>query len=202
MSTRKGRSNRLRSMGRVLAMVGLFAVPLAFAACQTAAGQGTSPTETVPAATPAPTQQPTPTPTPPPATPTPVPGVTQEQAQSLVRGWFDAVTAGDYQKAQSLTTGNATEQTKQIGDTIQSQASQRGITIEMSVQRLDLSPAPKPAPDEQAVNASFTVQVIAVKGPLSIPAQTLQGSATFAVQPTSGGPKISDIQNVSGLPGQ
>jgi hypothetical protein len=141
-----------------------------------------------------------------PSTPQPTPtspaGLSQQQAQELVRAWFEAVAAGDYQGARGLTTGSAADQTGQIGDRIQSEASGRGITINMSIQRLDLSPAAQPAAGEQAVDAAFTIQVNAVKGPISIPAQTLQGSATFVVQRTAAGPRISAIQNVSGLPGQ
>ncbi len=198
MANGRDRAKQLRSLGRTLAVAVVFAAPLVFAGCRALGGQGGTTGTPVPTAeAPTPTPQPTPEPT-----PTPAPQVTQDQAQGLVRDWFNAMTAGDYQKAQGLATGNAADQTKQIGDTIQSQASQRGVGITMQIQKLDLSPAPQPSADTQAVNANFTIQVNATKGPFSIPAQTLNGSATFVVQATSNGPKISDIQNVSGLPGQ
>lgn len=213
----RSRTGQWRSVKRMLAAFAVLAVPIALGGCQIlGASEGQAATaQPAAAASPTATEQP-PTPTASLSTATPravtqaTPtqtassslSVTQQQAQTVVSGWFDAVAAGDYQRAEGLTTGNATDQTKQIGGTIQSQASQRGVEINMTIQRLDLSPAPQPATGEQAVNAAFTIQVTAIKGPISIPAQTLQGSATFVVQQTSGGPKISDIRNVSGLPGQ
>ena len=153
----------------------------------------------------APTRQP---PTPPPAptrpaapTPTPSGSVTQQEAQSVVRAWFDALAAEDYQRMEELTTGSARTKTRQATEAIRSEAEQRGVRIDLVVQRLDLSPGPRPRAGE-AVEADFDIRANAQDGPISVTARTIEGSATFVVERVNGEARITDIQNVTGLPTQ
>ncbi len=148
----------------------------------------------------APGAVPVPTATTPAAAPAPVAvAVSQAQAQALVRDWFGALQAGDYQRAQSLTTGSANQQTRTLTDTIQREATQRGVQATIAVNRLDLSPAQQPA-QGQAVRAAFDISVNVQVGPVTVPARQFQGGATFIVQQTDAGLKITDITDAQGLP--
>lgn len=201
------------AVGETLAAVLLVAIPVTLVACRAfegLLGGGRAPQAEAPSA---PTQ-PQPTPIPPTATPqatpiqptaTPQPAappqqaVSQEQAQAIVRAWFEALAAGDYQSAEQLTTGSAARQTRQVADTIQREAGQRGVQVSLSIRRLDLAPAPRPQMGE-SVHADFTIDANARAGPLAVPARTLEGGANFVVEPTATGPKISEIRDVTGLP--
>ncbi|MHB1162693.1 MAG: hypothetical protein ACYC3V_20520 [Chloroflexota bacterium] len=204
MSRGTERSGRMRSMGKALAIVALLSIPVAFGGCRALEGLlggGRSPTPTEQRPAPQAAQQPTPvqpTATPQPAV-APQRAVSQEQAQAVVRAWFEALAAGDYQRAEQLTTGGATRQTRQTADAIQRETGQRGVQVSLSIQRLNLTPAPQP-PAGQAVHADFTIDANAQAGPFSIPARTLEGGANFVVESTDAGPKITEIRDVSGLP--
>ncbi len=201
----------MRTLGKAFAIVTLLAAPVVFGGCRALGGflGGTSPSAG-PATPPVPSEQPstpqvgqqpaaTPAAPTPQATPAQQPAVTQEQAQDVVRAWFEALAAGDYQRAEGLTTGNAQRQTRQMVDTLQREAGQRGVQVQLAIQRLDLGPAAQP-PNGHAVHADFDINVNAIVGPMAVPARQLQGSANFVVEPTADGPKISDIRDVSGLP--
>ncbi len=191
-------------MGATLALFAVVAaVPLIMGSCRVEGiAIGSQPSEpTVPPTAaehpPVPAAiQPTLAPT---TVPSAAPTVTQEQAQDVVRAWFEALSAGDYQKAEELTTGSATGKTRRLVDTVQGEARQRGVQATMAIRRLDLSPGTTPS-DGQSVRAAFDIDVNALAGPVSVRVQQLHGSADFLVQQTAVGPKISDIKDVSGLP--
>ena len=129
------------------------------------------------------------------------PTVTQKEAESVVRSWFADLEAQDYQKAESLTTGEARQQTRQLVDTIRQQEQKNNVSLQFQVQKLDLQPASGVSTPQggQAVRADFAAQIIAQRGPLRFPALDISGQATFVVEPTPDGPRISDVQNISGL---
>lgn len=116
-----------------------------------------------------------------------------------MRDWFGALQAGDYQRAQTLTTGSANQQTRTMTDTIQRETSQRGVQASIAVNRLDLSPTAQPA-QGQAVRSAFDISVNVQMGPVTVPARQFQGNATFIVQQTDAGLKITDIRDAQGLP--
>ena len=157
--------------------------------------------------TPAPTAtvRPSPTPTLPPPTPvqtpTPQASVTQEEAQGVVRAWFDALGSEDYRKMEELTEGDAQTATLGLTDTIQSEAGQRGVQLDMVVQELQLAQGQALSPG-QGVRAAFMVDARAVVGPMSFSAQLSRGAATFVVDRVNGRPRITGIQEASGLPGR
>ncbi|HEX2987722.1 MAG TPA: hypothetical protein VHS06_06075, partial [Chloroflexota bacterium] len=205
-----GRSGaRWRSVGKAFAIAAVLAAPVVLGSCKSLSEmlRGTQQPQQ-PATTPAPTPAPAPA-TPTPAAPPPTQAapattsgpvaaaVSQEQAQALVRDWFGALQAGDYQRAQSLTTGSANQQTRTLTDTIQREAAQRGVQASIAVNRLDLSPAPQPA-QGQAVRSAFDISVNVQVGPVTVPARQFQGSATFVVQQTDQGLKITDIRDTQG----
>lgn len=142
-------------------------------------------------------QQVNPTATPAPTTETTA--LSQEEAQSVVRDWFDALAAEDYQRAESLTAGSATESTRQLVDTIQRETAQRNVAADIVVQQLELSPAAQPQAG-QAVRSDFNIDVNATTGPFTLPGQNFQGSATFIVQQTENGAMITEIRDITGLP--
>lgn len=190
-------------MVRLLVIAVLVAVPLLLGSCG-AIGDLLAGPRPVPTATPTPLPTATPTPTPgPPATPAAAPaprvGVTQQEAQAVVRAWFEAMGDEDYQRAEGLTTGEAARGTRQIAETIQREAGQRGVQADLVVRRLELGPAAEP-PAGQAVRADFDIDVNAVAGPLSVRVQSFSGAGTFLVQQTPEGPRIAEIREVSGLP--
>lgn len=197
---------RYRWLGLGLVIGALLAAPMGLGSCAPLRDLlGIAPPSVEKATPTVPARQP---PTPPPAparpaapTPTPPGSVTQREAQSVVRAWFDALAAEDYQRMEELTTGSARTRTRQATETIRSEAEQRGVRIDLVVQRLDLSPGSRPRASE-AVQASFDIQANAVVGPFSVTARTIEGSATFVVERVNGEARITDIQNVTGLPTQ
>ncbi len=155
-----------------------------------------------PASPPA-TQSPTPTvqPTVTPQIPVPTArrGVTQEEAQSAVRLWFDAIVAQDYAAAELVTSGNATARTKDLADGFRQATSGKGFDVGMHQQKLDLGPGHSVAAG-QSVDSQFDIEVDARVGPFAVGSQEIKGSATFVVEMVDGQPKITDIQDVTGLP--
>lgn len=158
---------------------------------------------------PLPTAIPAPTPTPrPTATATPVAGpmpatgvlhgATQDEAQMVVRAWFDAMLGQDYRTAADLTVGAAADRTRELSEGFRRATG--GAPVRLVRQRLDLSPAPSPDGGGQAVRADFEVPVNAQAGPFVMEVERLRGSATFVVGRLEGRPRITDIRDVTGLP--
>ncbi|MGI5837789.1 MAG: hypothetical protein ACOX87_15040, partial [Chloroflexota bacterium] len=134
------------------------------------------------------------------ATSTPEPAVSQKQAETIVRAWFEALEAEDYQRAESLTTGDARRETQQLVETIEREADQRGVTEDIVVQRLELNPSQSQVDAGRAVRADFDIAVNAVAGPFTVQGQQFEGEATFVVGQVEGEMKITDIQDITGLP--
>lgn len=159
-----------------------------------------------PTPAPAPTVRPSPTPTLAPPTPlvqtaTPQAAVTQEEAQGVVRAWFDALGSEDYRKMEELTEGEARAITRGLADAIQREAGQRGVQLDLVVLELQLAQG-QALSSGQAVRAAFVVDARAVMGPVSFSAQLSRGSATFVVDRVDGRPRITGIQEATGLPGR
>lgn len=125
--------------------------------------------------------------------------VAQDEAESVVRAWFDALGSEEFETALQLTTGTAEEQTRALEDTIRREADQRGVEIDLVVQSLELSPVPE-AMNGRSVLADFDVQANVITGPFSIPVREYQGNATFDVERVDGEVKIVEIRDVTGLP--
>ena len=209
VADREGSGGGWRSIAKAFAIAAVLAVPVVLG------GYGWlgwtlrgTPLQTTPTPPPTPAAQPTVPLTAAPsgptraATPPPTPaptGVSQGAAQGVVRDWFAALQAGDYQGAESLTAGNATHETRMMTDAIQREAGQRGVQASLAVNRLDLAPATQPA-QGQAVRAAFDISVNVKVGPVTVPARQFQGSATYIVQQTAAGLKIADIRDTQGLP--
>lgn len=134
------------------------------------------------------------------ATPDPEPNVTQEQAESTVRAWFEALGSEDYQGAESITSGDARSYTRQLAETVQREADEQGVTADIVVQRLELSPSQAQTAAGRAVRANFDIAVNAIAGPFSVQARRFEGEATFIVEQVDGDAKITNIRDVTGLP--
>ncbi len=199
-----GRRFRWTAVALVAAL--LFAAPLLLGGCSRSVELIGVTTALAPAAPVAASGIPTPEP-PTTADPAATPAsrwapVTREQAEDVVRSWFKALAAGDYQRAETLTAGNGTTSTHMVTAPLQSQATQQGVQIQGMIRRLDLS-APESQPESgRAVHAEFDIDINALFGPAAVPVHTVEGGATFLVQQTDAGALISDIQDATGLPGQ
>jgi hypothetical protein len=126
-------------------------------------------------------------------------GLSQEEAQAVVREWFEALRRGDYRGAENLTSGNAILITRGLEAAVQGESAARGAQVEMVMRQLLLDPG-APPPSGQAVDVTFDIQVNALLGPLSLAAQQVRGNATFLVDRVDGSARIVDVTNATGLP--
>ncbi|GEM_PF-5312766 len=143
------------------------------------------------------TQANTPTPG---STAAPQQDVTQEEAQAVVHAYFDALAAEDFQQAEKLTAGEANRQTREISESVQQETAERGLDADIVVNRLEMNPDPIQPATGQSVRASFGAEINAVAGSFSVQAHQIDGEATFVVQRVDGETRITDVQDISGLP--
>ena len=116
----------------------------------------------------------------------------------MVRAWFAAVLAQDYPTASALTAGTATDRTRELAEGFQRATG--GNSVELTANKLDLTPAPSSSESRQAVKAEFEIQVNARMGPIMVAVQQLRGSAVFTVGRVEGRTRITEIGSVTGLP--
>jgi len=162
--------------------------PLAFFAGNTrptpAAVQAVTPTAVV---MPTPTPLPTVTPT-----PTPVPGVSQSEAEQLVRSYFQALDNADYRQMQALTAGSARDTTDGLLNQVQQAEQANNVKITAQTKTLDVDGSQEQGTG-RVVKAHFATDIVAQTGFFAVPARTLQGQATFLVQRVDGQAKIIQI---------
>lgn len=194
----RGNRNILRSGGLIAAACVVVLLAVVESCRPVPAPQPAAPSASTPLATSVPT--PTATPQPLPATPVPTvaPKISQDEAQTVVNAWFNSVLAQDYATASDLTVGHAADQTRALSEGFQ--RATNGNAVQLAKQREDLSPGSPQGDGSQAVKADFDIAVNSQIGPIMVSVQRLSGSATFIVGRVGDRTRITDIQNVTGLP--
>ena len=113
----------------------------------------------------------------------------QPTPEQTVRGYFDALGRNDFNRALSLTAGEAQERTARMVGTLQQQALANDAKVILKVKRVEV--APQQAPDGP-VEVSFDIDVVGKKWIFSKVARKLNGRAQFYVD--SDAPKIVAIE--------
>ncbi|MBI3977880.1 MAG: hypothetical protein HY331_06820 [Chloroflexi bacterium] len=122
-------------------------------------------------------------------------GVSQDEAQQVVRAFFAALDAKDFQSARRLTAGQARETTDQIIGRVEAEAEARGVDLVIQTTRLNLAVPPaigKPA----NVDADFSTDVSGKIGPVVVPGQTFSGRATFTIDRVDGQIRIVQMSSL------
>lgn len=118
---------------------------------------------------------------------------TAEEAEDIVRAYFAAVDADNFDSARSYTSGVALETTNAVIATVQQQAAEQGVTVDLRVTRLDTAVLTAEGA-VQPVKADFVLEPFVDMGfgPFSL--QQMPSSGTFLVARLPAGVRITDIQ--------
>jgi hypothetical protein len=113
-------------------------------------------------------------------------------AAATVRGYFDALSHNDFQRALSLTAGPALERTQKMVGTLRQQAAAAHARVELNVKRVEVSPPQAVRTPPIPVEVSFDIDVVGKKWWFKKVARTLAGRAQFYVDGVA--PRIVAIE--------
>lgn len=120
------------------------------------------------------------------------PRVDAEGAELVVRDFFAAVDAKDYDRLRDLTSGQARQTAEGISLEVQKAEQENQVTLTPHTSRLEVLGS-EAASDGTQVRVGFTIEVMARAGFLSIPVRTTSGEAAFTVENVDGRNLIVNI---------
>jgi len=119
---------------------------------------------------------------------------------ATVRGYFAALGANDFQRALSLTQGDAQARTERMVGTLHRQAAAAHARVELKVRKVEVSRSAAQTAEGTPVpvEVRFVIEVIGKKWIFSRVARKLAGRAQFLVASASPEPRIISIEGKLG----